>query len=118
MKSVFIVAMAMLFGTALLIPSIPVYAEEDGAALFKKQKRYKCHGKEAQGSKDQGPQLKGGKFMKENSDEEIKKVILNGRVGKDKKYKEYKKKMPKFEGKLNDQELDTLLKFLKEEPAS
>jgi mono/diheme cytochrome c family protein len=111
--STFVISLSVLIGFAVLNPS--AYAQEDGAAVYKKQKCYKCHGTEAQGSEGQGPQLKGGKFINKNSAEDIKKVILNGREGADKKYKEFKKKMPKFEGKLSDQELDALVQFLKQE---
>jgi mono/diheme cytochrome c family protein len=86
---------------------------QDGATLYKDQKCFKCHGLSGQGTEGKGPPLKDSKFVMEGTPDEIKATILNGRRGAEKKYPEIKQRMPKFEGKLSDAELDTLVQFLK-----
>jgi mono/diheme cytochrome c family protein len=58
----------------------------------------KCHGKTAEGRHFGGPSLLKSKL----SDEAIRSVITNGRGG-----------MPKFSGKLNDQEIAILAQEIK-----
>lgn len=64
--------------------------------IFEKQCA-KCHGKTAEGRHFGGPSLLSGKSTS-LSEEELRNIISNG-----------KRRMPKYEGKLKPEEIDTLV---------
>lgn len=80
----------------------------DGAASYK-AKCVACHGDKGQGMKGMAPALKGSEFVKGKA-EDVKKVILEGRAGAAKKYKEFPIDMPK--SGLSDADAADLVKFL------
>lgn len=82
----------------------------DGAAIYK-SKCALCHGAKGEGIKGMAPPHKGNQFVLEAKPEEIKKLILEGRIGKTKKYKEYPVDMPK--NVMPDADADALVKYLK-----
>jgi len=81
----------------------------DGAAIFK-AKCAACHGQKGEGMKGMAPAQKGNKFLTEGKAEDIKKVILEGRAGAAKKYKEYPIDMPK--SGLSDADADAVVQFM------
>ncbi len=81
----------------------------DAAATWK-TKCAICHGEKGEGKKGMGPAQKGNKFLTEGKPEDIKKTILEGRAGADKKYKEFPAPMPK--SGLSDADADDMVKFL------
>ncbi len=113
-KDVLIGVIGLLVFCVFMVSSGPAHSQ-DGKAIYKKQKCYKCHGKEGQGKKGRGPELKGNKFITEGTTEKIMANIRDGRKGKDKKYPKIKKRMPKFANKLTDSELDALVKYVEGE---
>lgn len=68
-----------------------------------------CHGPKGEGT-PVGPPQKGNAFIAKGSPAEIKKVIMEGRAGKDKKYPNLMADMPK--GLVSEAEADALVKFL------
>ncbi len=84
----------------------------DPAAIYK-SKCALCHGAKGEGLKSMGPPHKGNKFVLESKPEEVKKVILEGRIGKAKKHKEYPVDMPK--NVMPDADAEALVKYLKTE---
>ncbi|MBI5049067.1 MAG: cytochrome c [Deltaproteobacteria bacterium] len=81
----------------------------DGAATFK-AKCAACHGPKGEGMKGMAPAQKGNKFITEGKPEDIKKIILEGRAGAAKKYKEFPIDMPK--SGLSDADAADVVKFL------
>lgn len=81
----------------------------DGAATFK-AKCAACHGQKGEGMKGMAPAQKGNEFITKGKAEDIKKVILEGRAGAAKKYKEYPIDMPK--SGLSDADAAEVVKFL------
>ncbi|MBI5682649.1 MAG: c-type cytochrome [Deltaproteobacteria bacterium] len=71
-----------------------------------------CHGDKGQGS-PVGPAQKGNKFILESKDEDIKKIILEGRGGKAKKYPKIPGDMLPMKGKISDKDIADVIKFLK-----
>jgi mono/diheme cytochrome c family protein len=84
----------------------------DPAAIYK-SKCALCHGAKGEGIKGMAPPHKGNKHVIEGKPEEIKKIILEGRIGKAKKYKEYPVDMPK--SVMPDADAEALVKYLKTE---
>ncbi|MEK6689747.1 MAG: cytochrome c [Nitrospirota bacterium] len=82
----------------------------DPSAIYK-SKCALCHGAKGEGIKNMAPPHKGNKFVIEGKPEEIKKTILEGRIGKAKKYKEYPVDMPK--NVMPDADAEALIKYLK-----
>ncbi|HZR46954.1 MAG TPA: cytochrome c, partial [Candidatus Manganitrophaceae bacterium] len=80
----------------------------DGAQLYS-QKCAACHGSKGEGGPT-GPALKGDPFITHGKPADIKKVILQGRNGADKKYKNIPIGMPG--GLSSEPEADALVKFL------
>lgn len=68
-----------------------------------------CHGKDAAGG-SMAPALKGSDFIKGDA-AAVKSVIVNGRSGADKAYKQFSIGMPKFS--LSDADADALVEYLK-----
>lgn len=84
-----------------------------GGADIYKAKCAACHGQKGEGMKGMAPAQKGNKFITEGKPEDIKKVILEGRAGAAKKYKEYPIDMPK--SGLSDADADEVVKFMQED---
>ncbi|HAG49787.1 MAG: hypothetical protein A2X87_07335 [Deltaproteobacteria bacterium GWC2_42_51] len=81
-----------------------------GGSDIYKAKCAACHGQKGEGMKGMAPAQKGNKFITEGKAEDIKKVILEGRAGAAKKYKEYPIDMPK--SGLSDADADEVVKFM------
>lgn len=81
-----------------------------GGADIYKAKCVACHGQKGEGVKGLGPAHKGNKFITEGKPEDIKKVILEGRAGAAKKYKEFPLDMPK--SGLSDADAEEVVKFM------
>lgn len=105
--------MKRLFGlglaAAVAVASVSVSFAADGSSIFK-SKCSTCHGAEGQGTA-MAPALKGNEFVKNGADEEIAKVIKEGRNGAEKKYKEFAIGMPKQT--LNDDEVKAVISQIK-----
>jgi mono/diheme cytochrome c family protein len=80
----------------------------EGVQLYS-QKCAACHGSNGEGSPT-GPALKGNPFVGKGKPADIKKVILQGRSGPDKKYTNIPIGMPG--GLASETEADALVKFL------
>lgn len=96
--------------TCILFSGVAIAA--DGASLYK-TKCAACHGPTGQGMKGMAPPIKGNEFITKGDAGDIKKVILEGRTGKAKKYKDIAIDMPKIP--MSDTDADTLVKFLQGE---
>lgn len=105
MKKALTLASAVL---ALSVFAGKAYA--DGKSLYMAN-CMACHGDKGQGS-PVGPVQKGNKFITEGKVEDIKKVILEGRKMKDKKYPKIPGEMLPWKGKLKDADIDAIVKFL------
>ena len=89
--------MALSLVVALAVPAVA----EDAAALYK-SKCQACHGPDGKGSA--AGQKMGAKPFSESksSDKELADITKNG-----------KGKMPKFDGKLTDDQINDLVKYIK-----
>ncbi len=74
---------------------------QDGKAVFEKNKCFVCHGNKGEGKI--GKKLSKTKL----SEDELKKVIVDGRKAKK------GASMPSFKGKIKGKDLDALAKFIK-----
>ncbi len=81
----------------------------DGAALYASKCRM-CHGDSGQGAV-MGPKMAGTDFTKSDA-AAIKDVIIKGRSGENRKYSKFPMGMPGI--KMSDEELDSIVKYLKE----
>lgn len=81
----------------------------DGAATYK-AKCLACHGDKGQGMKGMAPALKGNEFVTKGKADDIKKLVMEGRAGAAKKYKEFAIDMPK--SGLNDADAAEVVKFV------
>lgn len=81
----------------------------DGAATFK-AKCVACHGAKGEGMKGMAPAIKGNEFITKGKAEDIQKVVLEGRAGAAKKYKEFPIDMPK--SGLSDADAADVVKFM------
>jgi mono/diheme cytochrome c family protein len=80
----------------------------DPATLFA-SKCAVCHGQKGEGTMV-APALKGNTFIASRKPDDIKKVIMEGRTGQDKKYPSIMADMPK--GLVAEAEADSLVKYL------
>lgn len=110
MKRIVIVVVAAL--TLALFGASSVMAA-DAAANFKSICSV-CHGMKGEGKKGLCPSLRDSQFVGTASATEIKDVILDGRSGSKKKYKDYPSPMPAHKGRLKDDDSEALAKYLKE----
>lgn len=83
----------------------------DGAKIYG-SKCSVCHGPKGAGT-PMGPGFKGNEFITKGKAADIKKVIIEGRTGKDKKYPKLTMDMPK--NPMPDDEADALIKFMQTE---
>lgn len=83
----------------------------DGAATYM-ERCAACHGRKGEGMKSMAPPHKGNKFITEGKAEDIKQVILEGRIGAAKRYSttEFPIDMPN--SGLSDSEANEVVKFL------
>jgi mono/diheme cytochrome c family protein len=96
------ICLRLLAAACLLLAVAPAVAQSPAESLTTdpvyRKNCAKCHGKTAEGRHFGGPSLVKTKL----SDEAVRSVITNGRGG-----------MPKFSGKLNDQEIAVLAQEIK-----
>lgn len=98
----------LIGSTVLFLAAAQAGWAADGAPLYS-QKCAACHGSKGEGGPT-GPALKGNPFITKGKLADIKKVILQGRSGADKKYQNIPIGMP---GRLaSEAEADALVKFL------
>lgn len=93
----------------LAMGSLSMALAQDGAAIYK-SKCMPCHGPEGKGTA-MAPAMTGNQFIKTASDQEITDVIVKGREGAAKKYKQYAIGMPAQ--KLSDAETKAVLSYIK-----
>src|SRR5262249_13477646 len=99
----------LLLALAVVILGAPSLARAadapDGAALYK-AKCAMCHGPDGKGETTMGKNLKvrnlGSEEVQKQKGEELEKVISDG-----------KGKMPAYKGKLKEEEIDALVKFIR-----
>lgn len=82
----------------------------DGAAIYGKLCSM-CHGAKGEGMPMMGPAIKGNEFIVKGKDADISEVILKGRAGDQKKYKEMP--IPMLPQKLNDDEVKAVIAHMK-----
>lgn len=103
MKAIFsIVLTSMLFifsGSAIAANGSNIY----------KVKCSMCHGPTGTGT-PMGPTVKGNEFVTKGKAEDIKKVIIEGRSGSNKKYSNISIDMPKVP--MSDEDVKALISFL------
>jgi mono/diheme cytochrome c family protein len=85
-------------------------AAVDGAATYQ-EKCAVCHADKGQGVQGLAPPLKGNKFVAESSEAELKSQIINGRTGKDRRYRDIPGGMPGVF--MPEPELAALVKYVK-----
>ena len=95
-----------IISAALLLAGTAFAA--DGAKIYN-TKCSICHGPKGAGS-PMGPAFKGNEFITNGKVADIKKTIIEGRTGKDKKYPKITMDMPK--NPMPDDEADALIKFI------
>ena len=102
----------MLAGAAavLALGSFTLALAQDGAAVYK-SKCMPCHGPEGKGTA-MAPAMVGNQFIKTASDQELTDIILKGREGAAKKYKQYAIGMPAQ--KLSDDETRSVIAYMKD----
>jgi len=102
----------MLAGAAavLALGSFTLALAQDGAAVYK-SKCMPCHGPEGKGTA-MAPAMVGNQFVKAASDQELTDIILKGREGAAKKYKQYAIGMPAQ--KLSDDETRSVIAYMKD----
>ena len=81
---------------------------KDGAEIYKQCAV--CHGAKGQGTKGMAPPHKGNKFVIESKPEDLKKLVLEGRAGAAKRYKELPLDMPK--SGLSEADAETVVKYI------
>jgi len=105
--------MRKLLGIGILALGVAAFTgtamAADGMALYK-SKCAPCHGADGQGTA-MAPAFKGNAWVKGASDAELSDVILKGREGAAKKYKQYAIGMPKQ--KLADDEAKAVEAYIK-----
>jgi cytochrome c6 len=90
---------------ALLLFSLPVRAQGDGATLFK-AKCAACHGADGKGDTSMGKSMKlrdlGSDDVQKQTDAELTDITANG-----------KGKMPAYKGKLTDDQIKQLVGYIR-----
>lgn len=94
----------------LALGSFSLALAQDGAAVYK-SKCMPCHGPEGKGTA-MAPAVVGNQFIKAASDQELTDIILKGREGAAKKYKQYAIGMPAQ--KLSDDETKSVIAYMKD----
>lgn len=81
----------------------------DGAAIYK-SKCVACHGADGKGTA-MAPSFQNSEFIKNSTEEQVSEVILKGREGAAKKYKNFAIGMPAQ--KLSDEDTKAVVTYLK-----
>ncbi len=101
-------AIMIAFGAILFVGTRTFAADSDGAGLFK-AKCAICHGADGSGNSPMGKMMKvpalGSAEIQKRSDAELTEAITNG-----------KNKMPAFKGKLTDEQIHSLVTYLRQLP--
>ncbi len=97
---------SFIIAAALITPGVS--QAMDGGRLFA-SKCAACHGPKGEGS-PVGPALKGNSYVMKGTPDEIKKLIIMGRSGEEKKYPEIMIGMPS--GLATEAEADALVVYL------
>ncbi len=96
---------AFLAVAVVISLSSVAFAAETGAELFK-SKCAACHGPDGKGQTAMGKNLKlrdlSSEEVQKQSDGELKTIVENG-----------KGKMPAFKGKLNDEQIEALMQYIR-----
>lgn len=95
--------------TVLALGSVSVASAADGAAIYK-AKCLPCHGAEGKGTA-MAPAFTANEFIKASTEEQISEVILKGREGARKAYKQFAIGMPAQ--KLTADEAKDIVVYLK-----
>ena len=95
-----------------VVSVLPGISDAMDAAPLYGSKCAACHGPKGEGN-SVGPALKGDPFITKGTPAEIKKVILMGRMEKDKKYPNFMTAMPG--GLASEAEADALVAYLQGE---
>jgi cytochrome c5 len=82
----------------------------DGAEIYKNQCA-SCHGMKGEGMPMMGPAIKGNKLVLEGDDAALKDLIINGRVGEAKKFKDIP--IPMLPVKLDDDGVKAIISHMK-----
>ncbi len=99
----------MWFGIMVVIIAFAgVSLAADGAKLYT-NKCFACHGQKGAGT-PMAPALKGNEFITKGDVNQVKKIILEGRTGRDKKYPKFPADMPKIP--MPEDAVTTLINFL------
>ncbi len=98
-----VIALCVAFsGTALAADGAEIYTKLCAA----------CHGLKGEGMAMMSPPIKGSEFILKGKEAEISDVILKGRAGDAKKYKDIP--IPMLPQKLNDEEVAAVIAHMKE----
>jgi cytochrome c6 len=104
MKSLLIKSWLLMFFLALVLPAFSL-AADTGPDLFA-TKCASCHAKDGSGNTAMGRNLKvrdlGSADVQKMSDKDLKEIVTKGKPPK----------MPAYGGKLNDTQIDDLVKFI------
>jgi cytochrome c6 len=105
MKNLLIKSWLLIFALALVLPAFSV-AADTGPDLFA-TKCASCHAKDGSGNTAMGKNLKvrdlGSADVQKQSDKELKDIVSKGKPPK----------MPGYSGKLNDTQINDLVKFIR-----
>jgi cytochrome c6 len=105
MKNLLIKSWLLIFVLALMLPAFSV-AADTGPDLFA-TKCAACHGKDGSGNTTMGKNLKirdlSSADVQKQSDKELKDIVTKGKPPK----------MPAYGGKLNDTQINDLVKFIR-----
>jgi cytochrome c6 len=104
MKNLLIKSCLLMFFLALVLPAFSL-AADTGPDLFA-TKCASCHAKDGSGNTAMGRNLKvrdlGSADVQKMSDKDLKEIVTKGKPPK----------MPAYGGKLNDTQIDDLVKFI------
>ena len=97
----------------IYLASVGTGLAQDGESIYKARCAV-CHGAKGQGIKGMGPSFKGNEFIiNSKGGGDIKKVILEGRAGAAKRYKEFPAPMPPIP--ITGAEAEAVVKFIQGE---
>jgi mono/diheme cytochrome c family protein len=86
-------------------------AAADGEAIYAQQCAA-CHGAIGEGTPHVGPPLKGAEFVKSTTNDDMIKVIREGRAGADKKHDAFPSVMPPFP-QLSEDEIKAVAEYVR-----
>ena len=99
------VALSLIFGAMTWVMAEPLPDRDAGQVIYEKRCS-SCHGKNGEGARFMLgiPNLVDPETVGKKSDDELLFVIANGRMGT---------RMPKWKGKLNQQDMKNVLLFIR-----